>query len=512
MDTQHERSHDRLPFDTPELQDPRARRTVRALRIAAYALLGVAVLIPAVQFQTRTMRNERRGLKFDAQYGRLSAEELAERGLQRPKHTLGAIGRWRKAIQPFWEGENIYLPFDDAAPDGPFLHPNTPFVVLLLSPFALLPVWAMAAAWNLAKIAAYLGTLLLAAAVCNHRGKRMPDWVLGLGALWTLLLVVSDIQHGNTNVFVLLFIVLHVWLYRRGRDLAAASALALAICLKMTPALFLLYWAYQRNGKLLLGTVLGLAAFIGVIPLVALGPDRYVEFTGAWYEHLIRPGLLKGAWYPAHINQSISGVFSRYFLPEPAPGGNIFWNPDDTPYALQKQFGWITLVPLSEAAVKMLLRAAQLLVVGVLAWAIGWRKLPRDDARRGLHWGLVTIAMLLLNQRTWDHHAAILLLAGVAIWYAIAFGRLGRTTRAAAFALMMLAGPMVWLNGTATFSVVARLTGHSSDTAEHWANVFEAYGPDFYFFLLLLAVGVVLSVALRKHPDPYADERQRLGT
>ena len=80
--------------------------------------------------------------------------------------------------------------------------------------------------------------------------------MLGLGLLWVLMFVIGDLQHGNTHVLVLGAITLHLWLYRRGHDWAAGGALALAICLKMTPALFVLYWLYQRNWKLLGGTLL----------------------------------------------------------------------------------------------------------------------------------------------------------------------------------------------------------------------------------------------------------------
>ena len=202
---------------------------------------------------------------------------------------------------------------------------------------------------------------------------------------------------------------------------------------------------------------------------------------------------------------------SRYFFPEPNPNGNIFWNPDDNPYSQQKQFQWITLVALPEWGVKGIVRLGQLAIVALIAWAIGWRKLPRDDGRRALHYGLVTLGILLLNQRTWDHHAAILIPAAVAAWYAIAFGRFGRRTRLVALVLMLGAGPLVWFNGTTLFKQAARLAGHSSKVGDHWANVAEAYGPGFAFFVVLFVVLVTVTVALKQSPDPYAPTRQTLA-
>ena len=505
-----------LPYRTPH-----SSRGQRALRVAAYVLLVGAIVTPVVQFQIRTRRSHRKELEYRAfqdKYEHLTDEELAARGIKRlpapGKTTRGAIGRWRWAVQPFWEGRNIYQPHEGTEPIPVWLHPNMPFTVILLTPFALLGVEAMALTFNLCKVLVLVAAILAAARLANHNGRKMPDWVLALALLWAILPIVGDIQHGNTNVFVLAAIVLHLWWYRRGHDLRAGAALALAICLKMTPALFLLYWAYQRNWKLLAAAVVALVLFAVVVPAAALGPSPYATLAGSWFDNLIYPGLVKGSWYPVHINQSLPGVFSRYFFAPPSPNGDIFWNPDDFTYAeqLQRQTPyWITLIGLPPWGVKLLVRVGQLAIVGLMAWAIGWRKLPRDDGRRALHYGLVALGMLLLNQRTWDHHAAILLPANVAIWYAIAFGRVGRRVRWAALILMLLAGLLVWGGGTTYFALIAKMMGESAKVGDRWADIAEAYGPAFYHFVLLLATAAMLSIALRHGTDPYADRRQRLS-
>ncbi|HOF17955.1 MAG TPA: glycosyltransferase family 87 protein [Phycisphaerae bacterium] len=497
---------DRLPYTTPRASDPRAK----PVRAAAYLLLAAALVVPVVQFQVLTVRNLAQGADSDE-----------------GKSHKGAIGRWRLAVHEFWAGKNIYAPADAcAAPawrdqsappsEKVWLHPNTPLVVLLISPLALLPVWAMALAWNVLKLAVLAGSILGAARLAAHRERRTSDWVIGLALLWGALLIIGDIQHGNTNVFVLGAIVLHLWAYRRGNDFLAGAPLALAVCLKMTPALFLLYWLYQRNWKLLAGTaVFGILLAVALpwaVLAAAFGPGHFVALAGTWLDQLIVPGLLKGAWYPVHINQSIPGVFSRYFLS--GPDGDIFWNPDDWTYeafrASGKPSGWITVAALSPATVKWMIRAAQALVVLLAAWAIGWRKLPRDDGRRALHYGLVLLGMMLLNQRTWDHHAAVLLPMYVAVWHALGYGRMARAARIAALALVLAAGPLVWLSGTGFAKLAAVLSGHALHKGDHWADLADAYGPTCLHFLLMFAASVVLAVALRRSDAPYADRRQPL--
>jgi hypothetical protein len=510
-----------LPFDSPVPQEPKARRRVRLLRVAACVALAGAAVTPVVQFQVGTMKRLRRGEAFDRKHPNWCP---ATATVHRPGAHKGAIGRWRKAAQQFWRGRNIYqlIPeehwklatqpvssVDCPADYGPvWMHPNCPFTVILLSPFAYLPVWAMALSYNAAKLLALAAAVLMAARLAGHRRRRVVDWVVLLGVLWTLPLVIADVRHGNTNVFVLAGIVLHLWLYRRGRDWLAGLPLAAAICLKMTPALFLLYWLYQRNWRLLGATLAALLAFGVVIPAAAVGPRRCATLTETWYRNMIRPGLLKGSWYPEHINQSLSGVVSRYFLA--GRNGDIFWGPDDDPHYRTRQHGWITLVSLPEGAVRWALRVCQAAIVALTAWAIGWRKLPRDDGRRALHYGLVLLGMMLLNQRTWNHHAAVLLPGGVAIWQAVAFGRFSQRRRALTLGLALVAGACVWLARGELFSALARLAGQTEAQSKMFADVAKAFGPTFFYFALLFAAAIVLAAALRRTGDPYAEQRQKL--
>ena len=494
MDPMDEHPDGSLPYSSPAPSDPRHRKGITAARIAGYVLLAGILIAPVVSFQISTARKH------------------AKAGQVGVKSHKGAIGRWRSAVREFWAGKNIYRRSDETDGDAGrvWLHPNTPFTVMLLTPFAYLPVPAMTLTFNVLKVAALVASLLMAAHIAGHGRRRIPDWVLGLAVLWTGLLIVGDIQHGNTNSFVLFAIVLHLWLYRRGRDLGAGAALTVAICLKMTPALFVLYWLYQRNWKLLAGVVTATVLFAVVIPGAAIGPKRYATVTRTWLNNLIVPGLVKGAWYPIHINQSLPGVAGRYFFAEPSPNGDIFWNPDDYEYGKHEKSGWIAIASLSEPTVKMIVRIGQIGILALMAWGIGWRKLPRDDGRRALHYGLVVTAMLLMNQRTWDHHAGILLLATVAIWQGLAYGRMSNARRWTAFGLLLAAGLCIWLSRSEAVKLFAKIAGGSRDDGEHWKNMLEAYGSVFLHFVLLLAAGVIVALGIKKSPSPYAETVQKL--
>lgn len=473
-----------FPISFPLSPDEKAARAQRVARVVAIVGLVTIFLAVCVQFQLLSARD----LKPDEQ-GQVD--------------TKGAIARWSRTTPKFWAGENIY--------EEDTLHPNMPFTVILLTPLTLMPPLLQAAVLSALKLTALLATILMAARLACDDDKPVADWILGLALLWSLQILISDIQHGNTNTFVLFFVTLHLWLFRKGRDLWAGAALAVAICLKMTPALFVLYWVYQRQWKLLGTTAMWGAVFVGVVPVLFIGPSQHILLTRTWLENLIFPGLVKGAWYPIHINQSLPGVLSRYFLA--GPNGDIFWNPDD--YAVQGTqpygTGWITVVSLSEPTLKLIIRSLQITIVAIGAWAIGWRRLARTDGRRMLHYGLVVLGMMILNQRTWMHHATVTLLASIAIWQGVAFGRMKSAARKWALGLMIAAGPFVWLNAADMYKVIAKLAGYSSREGKRWADYADAYGPTFICFLLLFAASVVLAVSLRRSDPPYATTRQKLN-
>ena len=465
MDAPDERPAWSLPFRSPVPSDPRLARRVRVARIVAYGLLIGALLTPVVQFQVLTRRTIRKRAEYER---RLVAGTIKPD--TKPPSYKGAIFRWSRAIRPFWAGRNIYLQrkYDDAdSTYHPWLHPHMPLTVMLLTPLACLPPQLLAAVFSALKLLAAISAILMAARLAGHGERRVADWVVALGVLWAIALIIGDVRHGNTNVFVLWAVVYHLWLYRRGRDLAAGVPLALAICLKMTPALFVVYWLYQRNWKLLAATAVAGVVMAVIVPAAVLGPSHYGTLTETWLDNLILPGLVESKWYPIHVNQSLTGVAGRYFLD--GPNGDILWNPDDNPYTRQDTHAWITLASLSPATVKMIVRAGQVAIVALAAWAIGWRKLPRDDGRRALHYALVLLAIMLLNQRTWDHHGAVLVPAGVAIWQAIAFGRFSRKVRGAAIALAFAAA-LIDCNGMGVIGRRGGCCGGLSLNTGRWAR------------------------------------------
>ena len=467
----------------------------RSIRVGGYALIAILLIATIIQFQRGTLKHMKYAREHAKQQDAATATGATIQPLE--KDHKGAIGRWRSEIHAFWKGENIYYGNTatssgeasietnggQAAAGGRVPHPNMPFVVLLLSPFTYLPVPMMALLYNLCKLAAALATFWMAVRIAAHRDDRMPGWIAALGVLAAIDFFIGDMQHGNTNIFVAASVAAHLYFYRQGKNSLAGVFLALGICLKLTPALFLLYWLWQREWKLLAATAIALPAMM-LSPALFIGWEFYAACMTAWWTQIIGPSL-SGAWYPMHFNQSLPAMIGRLFSGGDA--GNYLWNPEEQPVPTES--AWVTLIDLGPEGARTLLRVLQVAMLGATLWAIGWSRLARDDGRRALHYGMLAALMLLLNQRAWDHHATYLVIAHVALAYAAARSALPRKTR-------------LWI-GWSQFATVVWMLLVSGDLiekifGEDGAHRVLACGTAFWHFLAVWALCLIVTVKLRR--------------
>jgi alpha-1,2-mannosyltransferase len=200
----------------------------------------------------------------------------------------------------------------------PFLYP--PPSLLALYPLKLVTWPAAAVLVAAANHLLALACIALLLALLRREGDAPALTVLAmfLGAsLLTGLPVVNTLVHGQSNLLVL-FLLCSTWLaLRYDRQRVAGAALALAILIKPSPAIFLLYLAARRSWRALGASVLALVA--AAAATLALLP------SGLWRTWLleIRPSLGYGR-QPLHLfspacasNQSLNALVSRFFL-EPA--------------------------------------------------------------------------------------------------------------------------------------------------------------------------------------------------
>src|SRR5262249_25882740 len=159
----------------------------------------------------------------------------------------------------------------------------------ILYPLILLPPVIGALFWYYLKAG-----MAILALHWTFRLVEDPDRSFPLAAQWLVVLlalrpILSDLTHGNVNLFILFLVVGALYLCQQRHDLGAGIVLGLAIACKVTPALFVPYFLWKRSWRTLAGCALGLILFFGVVPAALLGPQRNAALLHGWAQQIAAP-------------------------------------------------------------------------------------------------------------------------------------------------------------------------------------------------------------------------------
>jgi hypothetical protein len=294
--------------------------------------------------------------------------------------------------------------------------------------------------------------------------------------------LLGDLSHGNVNIFILFLVAGCLEAFRRRLDALAGLALALAIACKVTPLLFVGYFAWKRCWRVLAATVAGLALWLAVVPGATFGWGHNRELLAGWYALMVERPLLKGEVTTEHPNQAVTGWVYRLFTHSPSYVGYEQTPEGDVPYPAEYHNLADIGRPAAWAVVKSLTAGFALAVVLLCRWPVRGAGDAREGWRFAAECGLVCLGMLLFSERTWKHHAVVLLLPLAALAYSAAGVDLPRRLRkfvigALAAAFILMAGP-------------GMLAGRAADLA-------LVYGTHTMAFVVLTgAVGLLLACEL----------------
>ena len=194
-------------------------------------------------------------------------------------------------------------PYDNSLGEWtPYLYP--PLLAELLVPITLLPL----------PVAAYLWFLLNAASLflALYMSSRLaaPERTLAVFGLTFVLLfrfTLDNLDYGQVNLLVAALAVAHVYFFTRGRKLAAAAVLALAVAIKLTPVVVLFYHLAKRRWRYVLAN-LALVGVLGVVsfaPFGARGGSAFQTFVNRTVHNEQKFDLAY------HGNQSLRGAWER---------------------------------------------------------------------------------------------------------------------------------------------------------------------------------------------------------
>jgi alpha-1,2-mannosyltransferase len=163
-----------------------------------------------------------------------------------------------------------------------YLYP--PLLAELIVPLAMLPLPAAAYLWFLINAASVAAAAWMAASLASKEGLGARDERPLIAAAAVVLIarfVLDNLHLGQVNNLVAALSVAHVFFYARRRPVASAAALALAVSIKLTPAILILYQIARLRFRFA-ALCIAMLALMTVASFVAFGqraPDAFEAFV-----------------------------------------------------------------------------------------------------------------------------------------------------------------------------------------------------------------------------------------
>lgn len=382
-----------------------------------------------------------------------------------------AILRWMPQIEEIENGSRIYDEFN---------YPNPPIMALLLSPLVYVPkltdlqppydTLTTALAWFYLKVGMTLLALYWVFRLIESAEVPFPAWAKALTVVLSLRPILSDLVHGNVNLFILFLLIAAIYAYHRGRPFVSGVIVALAIACKVTPALLLPYFVWKRQWNAVVGCVVGLGLFLFVIPSAFFGWEGNAVKLQAWTKQMIVPFVVNGAVTSEHNNQSLPGLAHRLLTAAPSFSDYI-----DNKYTPLEYHNVVNLDP---RTVGLLVKVCMALFALLVMWACRTPSTDRPGWRSAAEFGIILLGMLLFSERTWKHHAVTLLLPFAVLAYYLAACRPVPWVRNAVIGCLIVAVMLMALTSTGLLGARPGELG-------------QVYGAFVWAYVVLLA-GLVL--------------------
>jgi alpha-1,2-mannosyltransferase len=271
---------------------------------------------------------------------------------------------YRLGVRQWLGGGDMYgtLPATHDGARLPFIYP--PFAAIALSPLALLP-WALAKLLNFGLAVAALGvTIYLSTRRLYPTSDRYHAVVISgcalPAALW-LEPVRETIGFGQINL-ILMVLVTADCLVEKPRW-PRGLLIGLAAAIKLTPAVFLLYFLVRKDIRAAVVTIIsgGLATAVGFTVL----PKESMRY---WFGGFAGAAGVSGS--PYANNQTIKAALVRLSLPLPVQSG--LWLLAGTVVLVAAVVGVRRAVSHSNAVLAMVITGAAGLLLSPTSWSHHW--------------------------------------------------------------------------------------------------------------------------------------------
>jgi uncharacterized membrane protein len=221
--------------------------------------------------------------------------------------------------------------------------------------------------------------------------------------LLTWRFIDNDMRQSNVNLFVLVLVLAGAWMIVRGWPMLAGALVAVAVSIKVTPALVLVYFAYKGWWRAIMGAVAGAFIALWVLPALWIGWAPNCQAMMGWFDHVIVSFVSRADIGISHINQSLTAILRRLLSREVAIPPDTYINVVNLPF-------W------AFNALRHVLSAIILIVLAIVCRGrLSWDQTRFSFSSRGdvlafcSELALVLVAMLMLSGYSWKAHFVTML-------------------------------------------------------------------------------------------------------
>jgi len=302
------------------------------------------------------------------------------------------LKRWLPFAAELGQDDQLY----ERHPD--YLYP--PFFLVTIRPLTHVSPAQAAVIWQLAKYVAIVLTFGAAWGVLKRAGP-FSVWAALASIVVTVRFVHSDLRHGNVNLFIAAIVTGAAWLFVTNRRFAAGAAVGVAACIKVTPALWIVYFLWKRQWRPFLGALAGGLIALEIIPWLVIGPQLNHALLAKWNAHVIESFVAEAKIDSVGMNQSLAAVTNRLL------GGSDLGDAERR----------AMICDLDDRTIRWIQRGLALGLLVAAGWACrgplraGSFPLRGDVAlTAALEWSILAPVTLALSGYTWTGHFCLLIL------------------------------------------------------------------------------------------------------
>src|ERR1700754_1738156 len=183
-----------------------------------------------------------------------------------------------------------------------------PVFLLIFWPLWLLPYKAAAYLWYLFSVAEVAGCVYCVSRVAALPKEKIAPWLVVFFAVAPYF--INLLHYGNAHLLAIFLLFAACYLAYINKPVYGGLALALAISIKLTPAILIPYFALRKQWRLLASVAIFLIT-LNLVPAIYFGFAKNNELLKNWFAQVVVSQEFHEANGP--INLSLKGQLRRTF-------------------------------------------------------------------------------------------------------------------------------------------------------------------------------------------------------